>query len=88
MNQIYLERHDLDKNLHRFYQIFVIPGLFGEWSLVRGWGKDWLPETVRKDWFDTEPEAASAAKKLLKEKQRKGYRTSGKELMVYIAVIS
>ena len=23
MNQIYLERHDPDKNLHRFYQMFV-----------------------------------------------------------------
>ncbi len=25
MNHIYLERHDPDKNLHRFYQMFVTP---------------------------------------------------------------
>lgn len=74
MIRIYLERHDLDKNLHRFYQMFVTPGLFGDWSLVREWGRVGSPGTVRKDWFDTEPEAVTAAEKLLKEKQKKGYR--------------
>ena len=29
MNRIYLERHDPDKNMHRFYQMFVTPGIFG-----------------------------------------------------------
>ncbi len=33
MNHVYLEHHDPDKNLHRFYQMFVTPGLFDEWSL-------------------------------------------------------
>lgn len=28
MDPIYLERHDPDKNLHRFNQMYVTPGIF------------------------------------------------------------
>lgn len=75
MNHIYLERHDPDKNLHRFYQMFVMPGLFGDWSLVREWGRAGSSGTLRKDWFDTEEEAVSAGEKLRKAKQKKGYQS-------------
>ncbi|WP_432745592.1 hypothetical protein ABXJ76_07305 [Methylobacter sp. G7] len=27
MNHIYLKRHDPDKNLHLFYQMYVTPGI-------------------------------------------------------------
>lgn len=74
MNRIYLERHDPDKNLHRFYQMFVTPGIFGDWSLVREWGRMGSPGTVRKDWFDREEEAIIAGEKLREAKQKKGYR--------------
>ena len=30
MNHIYLERHDARQNMHRFYQLFVTPGLFDD----------------------------------------------------------
>ena len=73
MNRIYLERHDPDKNLHRFYQMFVTPGIFGDWSLVREWGRVGSPGTVRKDWFDKEEEAVIAGEKLREAKQKKGY---------------
>lgn len=75
MNHIYLERHDQDKNMHRFYQMFVTPGIFGDWSLVREWGRAGSPGTVRKDWFDTEGEAINAGQKLCDAKQKKGYQT-------------
>ena len=74
MNCIYLERHDSDHNMHRFYQLFVSPGLDGDWSLVREWGRVGSPGTVRKDWFDTEPEALEAAGKVFDAKKKKGYR--------------
>ena len=73
MTHIYLERHDPDKNLHRFYQMFVSPGIFGDWSLVREWGRVGSPGTVRKDWFDSEEEALIAETTLFKIKQKKGY---------------
>jgi len=75
MNHIYLERHEPEKNLHRFYQLFVIPGLFGDWSLVREWGRAGSPGTVRKDWFDSEEEAIMAGQKLKADKEKKGYQS-------------
>lgn len=75
MKHIYLERHDPDKNLHRFYQLFVTPGIFGDWSLVREWGRAGSPGTVRKDWFDTEEEACVAGEKLKAIKEKKGYQS-------------
>lgn len=75
MNHIYLERHDPDKNLHRFYQLFVTPGIFGDWSLVREWGRAGSPGTVRKDWFDSEEEAREAGQKLKNIKEKKGYQS-------------
>ena len=74
MNRIYLERHDTDKNLHRFYQLFIMRGLFGDWSLVREWGRVGSPGTVRKDWFDTEEGAILARQQLCEVKQKKGYQ--------------
>jgi predicted DNA-binding WGR domain protein len=75
MSHIYLERHDPDKNLHRFYQLFVTPGIFGDWSLVREWGRAGSPGTVRKDWFDSEKEALEAGQKLKTIKEKKGYQS-------------
>lgn len=80
MNHIYLERHDPDKNLHRFYQMFVTPGIFGDWSLVREWGRRGSPGTVRKDWFDSEEEAWEAGEKLKAIKEKKGYQSILTEL--------
>lgn len=76
MDRIYLERHDPDKNLHRFYQMFVTPGIFGDWSLVREWGRVGSPGTVRKDWFDKEEEAILARDRLCVAKQKKGYQSA------------
>lgn len=73
MNHIYLERHDSDKNLHRFYQLLVTPGLLNDWSLVKEWGRTGSPGTVRKEWFTTEHEALVAGKKLRETKYKKGY---------------
>lgn len=75
MTHIYLERHDPDKNLHRFYQMFVTPGIFGDWSLVREWGRVGSPGTVRKDWFDSDEQAITAELDLVSAKQKKGYQS-------------
>jgi predicted DNA-binding WGR domain protein len=77
MHHIYLVRHDPDKNMHRFYQLHVTPGLFGDWSLVREWGRAGSPGTVRKDWFDSEDEALTARQRLVEVKQKKGYQSIG-----------
>lgn len=71
MNHIYLERHDPDKNLHRFYQMYVTPDIFGDWSLVHEWGRRWSSGTARKDWLATKQEAINAGQKLSEVKLKK-----------------
>jgi predicted DNA-binding WGR domain protein len=74
MNHLYMERHDDKDNMHRFYQMFVTPGLFDDWSLIKEWGRVGSPGTVRKEWFDTLEEAVVARNKLCTAKCKKGYQ--------------
>ena len=74
MNRIYLERHEPEKNMHRFYQMYVTPGIFGDWSLVREWGRIGSPGTVRKEWFESEEDAVIAGERLRDVKRKKGYK--------------
>lgn len=75
MIHIYLTKNDEDKNMHRFYQMYITPALFNEWSLVREWGRIGSPGTVRKNWFDTEEQAVAEGMRVLKSKLKKGYST-------------
>ena len=45
---------------NRFYQLFITPEIFGDWSLIKEWGRAGSPGTVRKVWFDIEAEARVA----------------------------
>ena len=80
MYHVYLERHDTNKNMHRFYQLFVVRGLLGDWSLVREWGRVGSSGQVRKDWFDSVEQAIAAGERLRKVKGKKGYLTLKNEL--------
>jgi len=73
VEMIYLERRVPEKNLSRFYRIAVVPTLFGEWSLLREWGRIGSPGTVREAWFGSRDEAVEAALDLLMRKEKKGY---------------
>lgn len=73
MDIVHLERVEHDKNLCRFYRIAVVPTLFGEWALLREWGRIGSPGTVRETWFQTEAEAITAGRRLMNQKMRKGY---------------
>ena len=74
MTHIYLVKHDSEKNMHRFYQMFVIPGLFNDWSLVKEWGRVGSPGMVRNEWFTTEQEAELISQKIISKKIKKGYK--------------
>jgi len=73
MKATYLVRHDEAKNMHRFYQLMTVPGVFGDWSLVKEWGRLGSPGTVRSEWFETEVEAIKALDEIFKKKRKKGY---------------
>jgi len=67
MNHLYRERHDTENNMHRFYQMFVTPGFFDDWSLIKEWGRVGSPGTVRKEWLDTQEEAIVAGNKCARQ---------------------
>lgn len=68
-----LKRSDPSKNLHRFYRMEIMKGLFGDWSLVREWGRIGQSGSVRVNWFPTEAAARDARHELHKKKIKRGY---------------
>jgi predicted DNA-binding WGR domain protein len=70
---IYMEKRVPDKNQYRFYAMHVVCTLFGDWALMREWGRIGSPGTVRENWFDSQKEAIDAMFELSKSKQKKGY---------------
>jgi predicted DNA-binding WGR domain protein len=73
MTRTYLERRDPAHNMERFYLVTITPTLFGEWALIREWGRIGSPGTVRELWFDSEDQAQQEAEKLLRQKEKRGY---------------
>lgn len=61
------------QNVFRFYLIQVVPGLFGQWGVLREWGRIGQPGTVRKDWYGDEAQARTASEKILSQKLQRGY---------------
>ena len=55
--QTYLEKHIPAKNVARFYRLAVLPNLFGEWTLVREWGRIGQGGRIRLDCFATHEQA-------------------------------
>lgn len=71
---ITLHRLDPSQNMQRFYTVDIQPTLFGEWSLLRFWGR--LDRPGGQSHFRTFPTLSAAQQArdgLLREKQRKGY---------------
>jgi len=72
-NHVRLTHSIPDANRHRFYLLRTLPTLFGEWVLLREWGRIGSPGRVRRDCHTTESDAISALAKLAKQKHRRGY---------------
>lgn len=68
-----LIRVEESSNTSHFYRMELMPGLFGDWSLVREWGRTGQPGQIRVDWFDDETEAKGARFAIQMEKAKKGY---------------
>lgn len=65
---------DLARNKQRFYKMAVQPTLFGEWELMREWGRIGRAGRVRHDVYASAGAALDALAKLAKQKSRRGYR--------------
>ncbi len=73
MSPIRLEKCLSEKNQHRFYLLRLAPTLFGEWSLIREWGRIGQQGRMVLDTFATPAEAEAALETKKTEKQRRGY---------------
>lgn len=71
---IWLERHDDDLNMHRFYALELTRDLFGQYLLTRRWGRVGRGGgQFRVAAFDTKSMAEEVAEKLRLAKQKRGY---------------
>ena len=70
----FLTRTDPTRNINRFYIVDVTPTLFGEWALVREWGRRGSPGTVRFSSYERRNEAETAEGCTIKRRLQHGYR--------------
>jgi predicted DNA-binding WGR domain protein len=70
---IYLTKIDPAENEARFYVLDVQPTLFGEWALVKEWGRIGSEGEQRMTWFDEEREAYGALSREIKKRSQRGY---------------
>lgn len=70
---IRLTKEQPQHNVFRYYLIQVVPGLFGQWGVLREWGRIGYRGTVRQDWHETEADAIQAAQAIMKDKLKRGY---------------
>lgn len=73
MSTVQLRRIDSSRNMARFYMLTVQPSLFGEWCLVREWGRIGSPGRVASTPFPSPALAEAALDKWQHQKVRKGY---------------
>lgn len=70
---MFLTRTEHGSNCYRYYHMRIVRGLFGEWGLVREWGRAGSSGRMRTDWFDSEHAAKDARFALHMQKARRGY---------------
>jgi predicted DNA-binding WGR domain protein len=66
-------RTDPSRNVRRFYVVSLAPTLFGEWTLLREWGRIGSPGTVRTISFDRQEDAEQAERLTIKRRVSHGY---------------
>lgn len=73
MKDIYLTRVDSGQNMARFYRMSLQPTLFGEWAVVREWGRIGRGGQVKRVAYCSQAEANAFLLKLADQKIRRGY---------------
>jgi predicted DNA-binding WGR domain protein len=67
---VYLTRRDPVRNLAR---MLIAPTLFGEWALIREWGRIGSGGQVRADPYPNAGAALLAMQALVRAKKKRGY---------------
>lgn len=66
--------HRPGPNIDRFYVVQVMPNLFGDWTVLREWGRRGSPGTVRLSSYQHRNEAETAEQRTVKRRLQHGYR--------------
>lgn len=72
--EIYLERIDRAKNMARYYRLSVAKTLFGEWVMIREWGRIGSRGQSREHCCGSPDEAQALVKSHTAERLKRGYR--------------
>jgi predicted DNA-binding WGR domain protein len=73
MTADHLTRINAEKNMASFYKLDVQPTLFGEWAVIREWGRIGRAGTVRSTPYDNVEAAEAARHQQRQVRQRRGY---------------
>ena len=90
----YLEKHDPERNMHRFYRMSICRTLFGQFALIREWGRCSNNVNVvakskksKEIWFSSRGMAVSALILQEKKKKNRGYKLKYRNPIRYIALL-
>ena len=70
---IHLTKIDPEKNQARFYSLDLQPTLFGEWAVIRRWGRIGTEGRGRSRFYPAKRDAEAAMSSELKRRSRRGY---------------
>ncbi|MBL8845612.1 MAG: WGR domain-containing protein [Hyphomicrobium zavarzinii] len=74
VSDVYLERIDQARNMARYYRLSVMESLFGEWVMVREWGRIGSRGQSREHCCTSPEQAASLLEAHRTQRVRRGYR--------------
>ena len=70
----YLERIDKARNMARYYRLSVVETLFGDWAMVREWGRIGAGGQSREHWCGSREQATTLLEEHQAQRIRRGYR--------------
>lgn len=74
---VHLEKRDPARNQSRFYRIEIQPTLFGEWAVIREWGRiGFRGGQCREHWHPTPAAATIELQTARLAKEKRGYCVS------------
>jgi len=68
-----LTRTDPTRNIDRFYVVQVMPSLFGDWTVLREWGRPGSPGTLRLSSYERRNDAEITQQHTIKRRLQRGY---------------
>ena len=70
----FLTRIDPSRNINRFYVVQGLPTLFGDWTVLREWGRRGSQGTTRLNSYQRRNGAETAEQSTIKRRQQHGYK--------------